>query len=107
MPMAQPNAAPLVEKIMKTEDFLEPHPAGTSEAGRGAVTAREEAYHQYRLLATMVQGTAAALPEAWQSYRTVEEARIGAREMLHNHRVLRVAIVEDRIPLQFVEWVVR
>ena len=38
---------------------------------------------------------------------TVEEARIGAREMLHNHRVLRVAIVEDRIPLQFVEWVGR
>ena len=39
--------------------------------------------------------------------RTVEEVRIGAREMLHNHRVLRVAIVEDRIPLQFVEWVNR
>jgi hypothetical protein len=55
----------------------------------------------------MVQGTAAALPEAWQSYGTVEDARSGAREMLHNHRVLRVAIVEDRIPLQFVEWVGR
>ncbi len=89
---------------MKNEDFREPHATGTSEAGRSAVTAREDGYHRYRLLATMVQGTAAALPEAWQSYGTVEEARIGAREMLHNHRVLRVAIVEDRIPLQFVEW---
>jgi hypothetical protein len=55
----------------------------------------------------MVQGTAAALPEAWRSYRNVEEARIGAREMMHNRRVLRVAIVEDRIPMQFVEWVNR
>jgi hypothetical protein len=51
----------------------------------------------------MVQGTAAALPEAWQPYRTVGEARVDAREMLHNHRVLRIAIVEDRIPPQFVE----
>jgi hypothetical protein len=55
----------------------------------------------------MVQGTASKLPEAWQSYRNVEEARMGAHAMLRNHRVLRVAIVEDRIPLQFVEWVSR
>ena len=92
---------------MKNEEMRELHAAGTSEAGPSVVTAREEAYHRYRLLATMAQGTASALPEAWQSYRNVEEARIGAREMLHNHRVLRVAIVEDRIPLQFVEWVGR
>jgi len=92
---------------MKNEELLEVYALGTSEAGRSAVAAREEAYHRYRLLATMVQGTAAALPEAWQSYRNVEEARIGAREMLHNHRVLRVAIVEGRIPPQFVEWVGR
>jgi hypothetical protein len=89
---------------MKNEELREVHALETSEAGRSAIAAREEAYHRYRLLATMVQGTAAALPEAWQSYRNVEEARIGAREMLHNHRVLRVAIVEDRIPPQFVEW---
>jgi hypothetical protein len=55
----------------------------------------------------MLQGTASALPEAWQSYRNVKEARMGAQQMLHNHRVLRVAIIEDRIPLQFVEWVGR
>ena len=92
---------------MKNEEMRELHAAGTSEAGPSVVTAREGAPHRYRLLATMVQGTASALPEAWQSYRNAEEARIGAREMLHNHRVLRVAIVEDRIPLQFVEWVGR
>jgi hypothetical protein len=92
---------------MKTEEMREQHAEGTSKASRSAVTARQEAYRRFRLLATMVQGTAGALPEAWQSYRSVEEARIGAREMLHNHRVLRVAIVEDRIPMQFVEWIGR
>jgi hypothetical protein len=55
----------------------------------------------------MVQGTAATLPEAWQAYRNVDEARLAAREMMRNHRVLRVAIVKDRVPLQFVEWVGR
>jgi hypothetical protein len=93
--------------IMKTEEMQEPRAAVPSEAGRSGVTAREEPYHRFRLLATMVQGTAAALPEAWRSYGNIDEARIGGREMLHNHRVLRVAIVEDRIPLQFVEWVGR
>jgi hypothetical protein len=55
----------------------------------------------------MEHGTTGALPEAWQSYGTVEKARIGAREMLHNQRVLQVAIIDDRPPLQFVEWVRR
>ena len=90
---------------MRSEDILAPRAAATNEAGPKSVTARED--RGYRLLATMVQGTTSALPEAWQSYRNVEEARIGAREMMHNHRVLRVAIVEDRIPLQFVEWIGR
>ena len=89
---------------MKNNEFPEPHVEGTNKAG---VIVRDNADHRYRLLATMVQGTAAALPETWQTFRTVEDARIGAREMLHNHRVLRVAVVEDRIPLQFAEWVNR
>ena len=40
--------------------------------------------------------TASALPEAWQSYPTVDTARSSAREMLDDERVLQVAIVEDR-----------
>ena len=92
---------------MMTEAFRELHAAEARHAGQSAIVEPDEASHEYRLLATMVQGTAASLPEAWQSYRNVEEARIGARQMLHNHRVLRVAIVEDRIPQQFVEWVGR
>ena len=92
---------------MKTEEIQDLHSGVTSEAGRSDVTGHAEAYHRFRLLATMVQGTAAALPEAWQSYGSVDEAQIAAREMMRNHRVLRVAIVEDRIPMQFVEWVGR
>lgn len=91
---------------MKTDERQD-RPAKASEAARTAVNTHEEAYHGFRLLATMPQGTAAALPEAWQSYRNVDEARLGAQEMMRNHRVLRVAIVEDRIPRQFVEWVGR
>jgi hypothetical protein len=83
------------------------HGVKTSEARPSVATTWDEAYHRYRLLAMMVQGTASALPEAWQSYRTVKDARIGAQKMLHNDRVLRVAIVKDRVPLQFVEWVGR
>jgi hypothetical protein len=108
MLMAQPKCGVASEEIMKNEEMRELHAAGASEAGPSVVTARDEANHRYRLLATMVQGTASALPEAWAVHTENEEdARIGAREMLHNHRVLRVAIVDDRIPLQFVEWVGR
>ena len=92
---------------MKTDEMADLAATATSEEDRSAVTTHAEAHRQFRLLATMVQGTAAALPEAWQSYRNVNEARLAAQEMMRNHRVLRVAIVEDRIPLQFVEWVGR
>jgi hypothetical protein len=92
---------------MREEEMRELHAVRASDARPNVVTTWDEAYHRYRLLAMMAQGTASALPEAWQSYRNVEEARVGAQELLHNQRVLRVAIVEDRIPLQFVEWVGR
>jgi hypothetical protein len=99
------NAAPAHAPVASVSRELSA--ASPTEAGTSATTAREEAYRRFRLLATMVQGTAATLPEAWPSYRNVDEARLAALEMMRNHRVLRVAIVEDRVPLQFVEWVVR
>jgi hypothetical protein len=92
---------------MNDVEIRELHAAVTSDANRGAVATWREGLHRYRLLAMMVHGTAGALPEAWRSYGTVEKARIGAREMLHNQHVLQVAIIEDRPPLQFVEWVSR
>ena len=92
---------------MTNEEMRTLPAAGTGKVRPSGVTEREQAYNRYRLLATMVQGTAASLPEAWHSYRNLDEARIGGQAMLRNHRVLRVAIVEDRVPLQFVEWVGR
>ena len=92
---------------MKSMAMQELHAAGTSEASRSAVATWREAHHRFRLLAIMVHGKSSALPEAWQSYGTIDTARSGAREMLNDQRVLRVAIIEDRPPLQFVEWVGR
>jgi hypothetical protein len=81
---------------MKNAVIRELHAAVTSEASRNAVATWREPHHRYRLLAMMVHGTASALPEAWQSYPTVDTARSSAREMLDDERVLQVAIVEDR-----------
>jgi len=85
---------------MKNVEIRELKAAATSEASRSAVATWREAHHRYRLLAMMGHGTVGALPEAWQCYGTVEEARLGAREILDNPCVLQVAIIEDRPPLQ-------
>ena len=72
---------------------------------RGTSSDAAPASYPLRLVAITVNGTTGALPkEAWRSYRTVGEARLAAREMLRNRRVVQVAIVEDRPPLQFIEW---
>jgi hypothetical protein len=54
----------------------------------------------------MKQGTAAALPETWVHYLSVEDARVGAKLMYHNDRVLRVMLVTDSAG-SFVEWIDR
>ena len=94
---------------MKANEKREPPAAGTSTliGGRSAVIARDDACHPFRLVATMVKGAPGGLPEAWRSYRNVGEARLAARHMMQDQRVLEVAIVEDRPPLQFIEWVRR
>jgi hypothetical protein len=79
--------------------------AASSLKGRSAVISHDDACHPFRLIATMVKGTPGGLPEAWRSYRNVDEARLAARHMMQDPRVLEVAIVEDRPPLQFIEWV--
>jgi hypothetical protein len=54
----------------------------------------------------MKQGTAAGIPETWTHYRSVEDARAGAKLMYHNDRVLRVMVVTDSLG-SFVEWIER
>jgi hypothetical protein len=85
---------------------MDPLFIGVSAHVQQAEELRNQAPALVEAASRLIRG--AALPEAWAVHtENVEDARIGAREMLHNHRVLRVAIVEDRIPLQFVEWVGR
>ena len=79
----------------------------SSRPGLRRAIASEEACHHFRLLATMSEGVPSVLPEAWRSYRNVDDARRAARQMMDDPRVLRVTIVEDRPPLQFVESVGR
>jgi hypothetical protein len=67
--------------------------------------ATREPSYRLRLLIVMSQGIAGAIPEAWRSYVQIEDARASALEALRNPQVLRVAIVEDNIPLRLVEWV--
>lgn len=61
---------------------------------------------EFRVRPIMKQGTAATIPETWMRYRSVEEARAGAKLMYHNDRVLRVMIVTDSVG-SFVEWIER
>jgi len=54
----------------------------------------------------MKQGTASSIPETWQHYGSVEDARTAAKQMYHDDRVLRVMIVADGSGT-FVEWIDR
>ena len=64
------------------------------------------ATQSFRLRPIMRQGTAASIPETWNHYASVEDARAGAKDMYHNDRVLRVMLVVDSVG-SFVEWIER
>jgi hypothetical protein len=79
-----------------------------SERGAGHAEARPiDAHTGFRLRAIMRQGSAASLPEVWQAYPTLAAARALVHGMYADARVLRVFIVTDEAPPQFVEWVER
>ena len=61
---------------------------------------------ELRLRPIMKQGTASSIPETWVHYRTLGDARDGARSMYHDDRVLRVMVVVDSLG-SFVEWIER
>lgn len=60
----------------------------------------------FRLRPIMRQGTAASIPETWNHYASLDEARAGAKHMYHDDRVLRVMLVSDG-PGAFVDWIER
>lgn len=61
----------------------------------------------FRLQANMRRGTGSSLPGTWSSYASIDQARLAAREMLRDDRVVRVTVVTDTVPPGFVEWVNR
>jgi len=58
----------------------------------------------FRLVTTMRRGSASGMPQAWARYASIETARAGAAELLHEERVLRVMIVRNEVPGAYVEW---
>lgn len=60
-----------------------------------------------RLRPIMRQGTASSVAETWTRFATLDDARRAAKSMYHDDRVLRVFVVTDDVPPQFVEWVER
>jgi len=55
----------------------------------------------------MRQGTASSISETWNRYATVDDATRATKQMYHDDRVLRVFVVTDAEPPQFVQWVER
>ena len=61
----------------------------------------------FRLRPIMRQGTASSIPETWVRFASLDEARGAVKQMYHDDRVLRVFVVTDEAPPQFVEWIER
>ena len=55
----------------------------------------------------MRQGIGSSIPETWDHFATLMEARRAAKHMYEDDRVLRALIVTDTAPAHFVEWVER
>lgn len=61
----------------------------------------------FRLIVGMRRGSASGMLQAWARYTSIEDARVGAHELLRDDRVLRVMIARNLIPPSYVEWVDR
>jgi exonuclease I len=61
----------------------------------------------FRLIVNVRRGSPSGMPQAWARYASVEDARIGANELLRDDRVVRVMIARNLIPPSAVEWVER
>jgi hypothetical protein len=59
----------------------------------------------FRVRPFVRRGTAATIPEVWDRYGSIEDARAGAKRVCHNERVVRVMLVDHAGA--FVEWVER
>jgi hypothetical protein len=71
------------------------------------MTSATSEHNDFRLGAIMRQGIPSSIPETWEHFDTVEEARKAVKHMYQDDRVLRAFIVESTVPAHFVEWVER
>ena len=78
-----------------------------SEETRSTSPSPSQSRAAFRVRPIMRQGTAASVPETWERYRTLENARTAIKHAYHDDRVLRMFIVTDEVPPRFVEWVER
>ena len=70
-------------------------------------SARNDEHAAFRLFPIMRQGVGSSIPETWEHFATLLEARRAAKHMYQDDRVLRALIVTDTAPAHFVEWVER
>jgi len=63
--------------------------------------------YMFRLVPTMRRGSATALPQASARYPSIQDARLGAAELLREDRILKIMIVRNEFPGGFVEWIDR
>lgn len=61
----------------------------------------------FRLQASVRRGNGSNVPATWSRYSSVDQAREAARTALHDERVVRMTVVTDTVPPEFVEWVNR
>jgi hypothetical protein len=61
----------------------------------------------FKLITTMRRGSSSGIAAAWARYPTIEAARLGTETLLRDERVLRVMIVRNAIPPEYVEWAER
>ena len=62
---------------------------------------------KFRLVAN-VRGGSTSFPLSAVQYKSLEDARTGAKQLMHEQqRVMRVMVVQDELPPSFVEWIER
>tara|TARA_B100001146_G_C15905794_1_gene316581 strand:- start:321 stop:521 length:201 start_codon:yes stop_codon:yes gene_type:complete len=63
--------------------------------------------NKFRLVAN-VRGGSTSFPLSAIQYKSLEDARTGAKQLMHEQqRVMRVMVVQDELLPRFVEWLER
>ena len=60
---------------------------------------------RFRLIASVKRGIGSDFDEPWESYSTLEAARLAGQSLSRRERIGHVLIARDEVPPTFVEWV--